>query len=128
MNTPISYKLAKLLKEKGFDEQSFLIYLNGEIEELRSTISNSQCTTSGAYSAPIIVEVIMWFYKKHNIWISINNQLPRNEKRFEGYVSKIILPPYDPKNLSQFLHLTELYNSPTEACEAAIEFVLKQCI
>lgn len=114
MDKPVSFELAILLKAKGFEQDAFK-HIN-------------KVTMEGTLVFPSIAEVIMWLYEKHNIWISINNLLPRNEKRFEGYVSKVILPPYDPKNLSQFLHLTELYSSPTEACEAAIEFVLEKCI
>lgn len=118
MNTPVSYELAILLKTKGFDEQSLLIYLDGKIEELRSTISNSQCTTSRTCSAPIIAEVIMWLYEKHNIWISVTYQRHSEGKHWRYTINQI--------------YRTEIvlweHNTPTEAYEAAIKYCLEKCI
>lgn len=53
MNTPVSFPLAKLLKEKGFDEQ-WNIHMY----------------------TPTISDVVMWLHKKHKIWISVD---PEND-------------------------------------------------
>jgi hypothetical protein len=50
MNTPVSFELVKLLKEKDeqFDVTSTLDY-------------------------PTISEVVMWLYEKHGIWITVTS-------------------------------------------------------
>lgn len=57
MNTPISFEIAKLLKEKGYK-------LLPEFES----------------SYPTIAEVVMWLYEKHGIWIEVKKV---NYSRFE---------------------------------------------
>lgn len=118
MNTPVSYKLAKLLKEKGFDEQNLTIYQDGEVLLLRSTISNSQFMTSRNYTAPTIAEVVMWLYEKHGIWIGVQP----NEPYVDDDWCFIIF-----KNLKNNNSL-EGYNSPTEAYERGIEYTLNNLI
>ena len=54
MNKPISYPLAKLLKEKGFDEPCPNLYYQPE-----------RC------KKPTIADVIMWLYEKYDIWIVV---------------------------------------------------------
>ena len=50
MNTPVSFELAKLLKEKGYRV----------LPDFKS-------------SYPTISDVVMWLYEKHGIWISVNH-------------------------------------------------------
>ena len=54
MNKSISYPLAKLLKEKGFDEPCPNLYYQPE-----------RC------KKPTIADVCMWLYEKHDIWIVV---------------------------------------------------------
>jgi hypothetical protein len=115
MNIPISFEIAKLLKEKGFNEQGLSIYLDGEIEELRSTISNNQFMTSRTYSAPTIAEVVMWLYEKHEIWISVFST--DDVTMFSYKISSKFGQHYSPN-----------FNSPTEAYEAGIKYVLEKLI
>lgn len=102
MNTPVSFELAKLLKEKGF-EQNLIKYIN-------------QATINGTLVFPTIADVAMWLYEKHGIWITVcvigadgfgywlhnKNRERLNSKDQGGY-----------------------WHSPTEAYEAAIEYTLK---
>lgn len=53
MNTPVSPKLAKLLKEKGL-----------------------RILAAFESSYPTIAEVVMWLYEKYMIWISVD---PEND-------------------------------------------------
>lgn len=77
MTTPVDFTTAKLLKEKGFDEQ-WNIHMY----------------------TPTIAEVVMWLYEKHEIWISVvrndtkdlfnyvitwHNGICENESRGKGY-------------------------------------------
>jgi hypothetical protein len=49
MNTPVSFPLAKVLKEKGF-----------------------RILPAFKSSYPTISDVVMWLYEKHGIWISVD--------------------------------------------------------
>lgn len=139
LDTPVSFPIAKLLKEKGFDiantvgyyDSSKLIidknYLNrypqGNIVELNwNNFSNK-------YSAPIVSEVIMWLYEKHGIWVSVDWM-----KRIKPYNSGFychLRGTNKSLNRDNFIVINdtlnpgyEVFNSPTEAYEAAIEYAL----
>ena len=99
MNKPISYPLAKLLKEKGFDEPCPNLYYQPEM-----------C------KKPTIADVVMWLYEKHDIWINV---WPMNKNEFYWGVDT---------NEKEFTSDDINFNSPTEAYEAAIEFILTKLI
>ncbi len=65
MNTPVTFEIAKLLKEKGFDNEGDLLY-DSEFPSLQPTKPDIY------YDAPTISEVVMWLYEKHGIWINVN--------------------------------------------------------
>lgn len=115
MNNPVIFKLAKLLKEKGF-EGSCHWYYDGYhkkyVECLPYTGINN---LNGDIETPTIAEVIVWLYEKHGIWMWIEKY--ENESQFVPQIPKA--------NLQKVLGF---YNSPTEAYLAAIEYVLKKLI
>ena len=152
MNTHVSFPLAKLLKEKGFDKPTNLLYqLNGT---LHTVIPNSDYPhlkvhnnkeidsyTNGflnwngldldederldlysgfneryddAFSvcctAPTIVDVIMWLYEKHEIFIQ---PFPIGEDNKMKFYSKIIV---NDNGWVKIKHqISTIVNSPTEA-------------
>lgn len=113
MNTPVSFELAKLLKEKGFDEvcQQWYsveggLYYQDEFDNNRGFIPVCEC------EAPTIAEVVMWLYEKHGIWIEVRKSYT------DGFVAIIKSPRIELDKCS----------SPTEAYEAAIEYTLKNLI
>lgn len=131
MNTPVSFKLAKLLKEERFNEPIKQRYFIAEnIDSDRSPFLQKECAlynwnnyddfSTSYYSAPTIAEVIMWLYEKHGIWIEVRKV---NYSRFDY---KII------NGTESLMYVkTHLYNSllsPTEAYEAAIEYCLTKLI
>ncbi len=91
MNTPVSFELAKLLKEKEFDENCSDYYtqtgnLNsdgwGDIiyeqgfgfpdRMLRFNYSDfNKNQKETCFLCPTIAEVVMWVYEKHEIWIGV---------------------------------------------------------
>lgn len=132
MNTPVSFELAKLLKEKEIILNSINCYAEERLTN-KSTGGDLYtgiyrlCTKSKFhkryYFAPTIAEVVMWLYEKHGIWV--------------------IVKPYNDEELSQTLWESEMieiannyndcydytfYHSPTEAYSAAIEYTLKNLI
>lgn len=125
MNKPISYPLAKLLKEKGFDEPTINQYfLSNDVYKLESMFSNSELEKDGErcgggnpnfwISAPILVDVVMWLYEKHGIWIVV---FPTEENWTFDIFNKI-----------ECVKSESFINSPTEAYEAAIEYTLTKLI
>lgn len=126
MNIPVKFELAKLLKEKGFDEPCRFVYDDwNNIEDWydigREYHRNSEKNASVYYSAPTIAEVVMRIYKKYGIWIIADifgdyfkpKIINKNAPIGDGYLS-------DCKG--------KLFNSPTEAYEAAIEYTLNNLI
>ena len=99
MTTQISFKLAKLLKEKDYPFEFITI---GELKEVPLNI-------------PTIAEVIMWLHEKYRVWISVD---PENDT--DTWFHTIS------HNKSGTVFGD--YNSPTEAYEAAIEYCLRNLI
>lgn len=104
--TPISFPIAKLLKEKGF-EQNPMKYIN-------------QATINGTLVFPTIADVIMWLYKNHGIWC-----YPFRVKNY-GEVKWY----YTIETTEDILLYSPVltFNSPTEAYEAAIKYCLTKLI
>lgn len=120
MNTPVSFEIAKLLKEKGFNEPCRWYMEDGV------TLSGSNETNDylfpGYYSAPTIAEVVMWLYEKHGIWIDVSlNQFSKPNDLQWMYS---ILFTKD----CTYSHSQKSFNSPKEAYEAAIIYTLKNLI
>ena len=153
MNTPVSFPIAKLLKEKGFDEstesnwwilakdhsenynkklpvdESKIFFTKNSYElELKTQIDeNTEHNVYHVLKAPTIADVVMWLYEKHGIWIVVNPHKGENDlgKPFMEFDPEV----WSFTNECVF-HNTGLlyYNSPTEAYEAAIEYTLKNLI
>lgn len=127
MNTPASFEIAKLLKEKGFDIPTIKCYAE---ERLRNKNTGGDlftgifrlCTKSKFhkryYYAPTIAEVVMWLYEKHGIWICVATIPFEKHFMFE----------YSIHNRSECLTQDGVFDSPTEAYEAAIEYTLKNLL
>ena len=117
MNTPVDFSIAKLLKEKGFDEIVKNAYLfNSE----KANVPDGEFSNKGEkyISAPIIAEVVMWLYEKHGIWICVATIPFEKHFMFE----------YSIHNRSECLTQDGVFDSPTEAYEAAIEYTLKNLL
>ena len=102
-------KIFKQLNKKGYKH-----YYEGTIEELDLMDKSNQDLHSE------IMQVIMWLYEKHGIWIYISDSSARLGFRYQIQKLKIL----GENNFSS----EERYNSPTEAYEAAIEYCLTKLI
>lgn len=73
LNKSVSFNIAKLLKEKGFDNESEHYY-NEKGERLFDVDFPSLQPTKPHvyYDNPTIAEVVMWIYEKHGIWINVH--------------------------------------------------------
>lgn len=131
MNKEVSYKLAVLLKEKGYTTPCFYYYENEKLvepflengsstdTEFRVWLSDLQeyfNEPSKRISAPTIAEVVMWLYEKYGIWITVIPEL------FNGVEIKYYSSIYE-QGIGE--DIEEYYNSLTEAYEAGIEYILK---
>jgi hypothetical protein len=148
MNTPVSFELAKLLKEKGFswecsqfycktkNDKKFYLTTGTEYESdrdciwdwnlnggksgtLTKTIPYPNDTNAIYYSAPTISDVVMWLYEKHGFWCYVYTN------------GKLWYPCIQYSSLGDMAVLSGkigLFNSPTEAYEAGIEYTLKNLI
>ena len=129
MNTPVSFELAKLLKEKGFIFRKNETYYN----PVNGLTKYEEIT-------PTIAEVVMWMYEKHSIWIAVNRVVIGSDEWDYGYIISYLPKEYEfEKRRSK--HLVEIQSfkegvgsyhgawyTPTEAYEAAIEYTLKNLI
>ena len=128
MNKPISYPLAKLLKEKGFDEEA-IVNVYHPSDQTRAY--PKEYIKEGDYIlAPILADVIMWLYEKHQIWVSVHLEKCRS---YVGYDFNFELVNDYARTISEqekaYKALGEtVFNSPTEAYEAAIEYILTELI
>jgi hypothetical protein len=124
MNTLISFEIAKLLKEKGFDNidcNGYYHVCDGYTKGYAHCYSSSYTQSDNAILAPSIAEVVMWLYDKHKIWVIVNITI--NAKWFfELYNLK------DKRNAEILTDNEYWFNSPTEAYEAAIKYTLENLI
>ena len=148
MITPINFKLAKLLKEKGFDElclKAYFKYTNSKdlsndiIECLTPSVniygegflfqnslemfvdnSISGDGDGAKCTAPTIAEVVMWLYEKYGIWISVDMVFEEHQIGFWYCIRE--------SKEDDFAFQSEEYKTSTEAYEAAIEYTLNNLI
>ena len=126
MNTPVSFEIAKLLKEKGFDKRVKGFYdIEKElhinyVDEMNTKGFANRHLPKGECSAPTITEVVMWLYEKHRIWTVVNVNI-MGSWYFEHFDLK-------EKRNAEFKPTDTQYDSPTEAYEAAILYTLNNLI
>lgn len=155
MNLPINLKLAKLLKEKGYNNPCSHYYEHA----LTSRIDGETGNNTGAFgwekgethlhshyfinnikgvdfsdnnwymcAAPTIAEVIDWIYEKKGVWVSVYTM----EKWHENENEMIQYFDYTIKQMKLglivFPKKMEEFNSPTDAYEAAIGYCLTKLV
>ena len=142
MNTPVNFKIAKLLKEKEINISKFncpwyneLGTLNGRTDlnkdgkTFLEVYPNEQSFCGSAikpehkkefniesYLAPTIAEVIMWLYDKHGIWVNVYLYKDHVADVNDDYMFR-----------SNYTKIRE-YKTPTEAYEKAIKYVLTEIL
>lgn len=150
LNKPVGFSTAKLLKEKGFDEECKLgWYLPHSEIAIKNNIEPNTWQLLPIHfllnqiKAPTIADVIVWLYEKYGIWIGVlpqdksvidyrdnkNTEYPTLPyfisivKYEKDCTMKEILNSSDEKS-DLFLH----FDSFTEAYEKAIEYTLTKLI
>jgi hypothetical protein len=111
MNKEVSLKIAKLLKQKGFNDFPCKGYY--KIEEF-VPISLHNVASPYNYLAPTIADVVMWLYETHNIWIEVSRGYDKDKYLYQYFIDK---------NSQEFG-----FKTPIKAYEAAIEYTLNNLI
>lgn len=124
MNTPVSFLLAKLAIQKGFDKEckeywNLIEYSSEWIVENRINLDSVDFM-----NAPTISDVVMWLYEKHIIWIQVKpgGRLETWDFIVQKKDNHFAVPFFEIKQHKPY------FNSPTEAYEAAIEYTLNNLI
>ena len=79
----VSYKVAKLLKKKGFDGYCFKVYdIGGTVNDAmelygETEVCNSDCS-EGDIAAPTLQDAVRWLREQHKLLISINPALDKD--------------------------------------------------
>lgn len=126
MNKPISFPLAKLVKEKGFDipcTEGWINYLTSFTGETgmpddESNLVLDRLGNPHLIERPTIADVVMWLYEKHEYWCYT-------------YTNGKIWHPCIQHKFGDMAVLSGKigeFNSPTEAYEKGIEYILNNMI
>ena len=124
----VSFEIAKLLKDKGFDESTSMVYMSyGDLcklnryDSIRNSNYNDITKNYFEYTAPTLQMVLKWLREVHNISIEPLVDFGSGDGYWwtadVGYIKKHGL-------------IDELcgYNSYEQACEAAIKYCLENLI
>lgn len=110
----VSYEVAKLLKEKGFDKD----WVDGSIEKYLNG-------TEG-YSLPTLATAMKWLREVHNISVRPRYDEVEDEEERLWYVwffDILSMKPY-----KTLVEIEQGYSTYEEACEAAIKYCLEHLI
>lgn len=127
----VSFKIAKLLKEKGFCEENVYCYYQGEYENDSTDVWRGECKFNwniynDSYSAPTQQMACRWLREEHEIDIIpiIRHSLKyAQESPFRDYACRV----YDCDG-NIVMSATKWYSRYENAVEAALQYVLKNLI
>jgi len=116
----VSFEIAKLLKEKGFDYPSYCHYRlnNGELCNF-NTNYNTNLKQNDYITAPTLQMTMDWLREYHCLWINI---YPLTSYRWTWSIWFMNEPD---RKMGEALQSISTYK---EACEAAIEYCLEHLI
>lgn len=131
MNTHVNFEIAKLLKEKGFNEPCFDAYniqgmkfSNGWLEYIADNDIELPFTKKDLNPqdtlAPTITEVVMWLYEKYGVWICVDMVFGDDQTGFWYCIRQ--------SKEDDITIQSEEYETSSEAFEAAIKHVLEKIV
>lgn len=130
----VSFETAKLLKEKGFDEDCLKVYINGELENVVTKEGIKECTHCynswlypGDAAAPTLQMAMKWLRKVHNLHCAVDYDFVL------GWYCQITslkeTVEYDYEEMKHYHpDKNNGFSSPEEAYEAAIRYCLEHKI
>jgi hypothetical protein len=118
----VSFEVAKLLKEKGFDEFTFSNYNENGIIQFNEV----ETRVAKGYQRPTHQMALKWLRKVYHCHVIIGYVFKADAKLTNDYVSYC----YSVENANTFVEFTqdEWYDSYEEAIEASLLYVLKNLI
>ena len=129
----VSFETAKLLKEKGFDESTSMVYMSyGELckldrfESIRNSNYNDITKSYFKYTAPTLQMAMKWLRETHNISVRARYDEVEDEKEriyCAWFFDILSMNPY-----KTLVEPEQGYSSYEEACEAAIKYCLENLI
>lgn len=120
----VSFEVAKLLNEKGFDEfcRAHYSITNGNLYHEKVRVEASGCEMHNSVLAPTLQMAMKWLREVHNIFIGVNTVIGRDKNwGYEVFIQKQEVPI--PSRVQW-----DWFNTYEEACEAAIKHCLKNLI
>lgn len=124
MNTPVSFPIAKLLKEKGFVcHKSDKFWRDGFSLEKKDY---NPIAYQDKDNVATIAEVVMWLYEKYEIWITVGADSIFHKGKHHILIYKNNGNGLELSPIEKTLHGP--YDSPTEAYSSAIEYTLTNLI
>lgn len=120
----VPYNLALKLKEKGFDEPCFGMYL-GTNDVVYDTIFHKQHITNEKCLAPLYQQVVDWFRDKHFIYIHTSLDSYREPYKLVPQIQKMELTRTYVEFEKYYGHFDNTTKGNYEALKKAIEEALK---
>lgn len=124
----VSYDIAKLLKENGFDEEVyFRIYPDGTLATSGYLCDYNSKEDTYGFSAPTYSEVIDWFLDAYGIFIEIDYiRIPYNyDKKYKYFVIDVD-DEDDDFGGDVIIRSENAYGTRDEAIEAALRGLLRK--
>lgn len=121
MNTLVSFELAKLLKEKGFNKKCTAFYDLTSNTQIDNVPPGKYNLTKQSVSLPTITEVVMWLHEKHGLWTNV--MYMGFELKYAWSVDVVTTSGSDWDSYGEEGDVR--YNSPAEAYETAIKYILQ---
>ena len=135
----VSFETAKLLKEKGFDLDTYCYYIEDSVEKTlfrglsenhNAIITNNEFdifirTSSMKMSAPTLQMAMKWLRKNKNLFIAVDRHYFVIDKF--SHISSGFNYSFEIKRINS-VYREEKFKSYEEACEAAIKYCLENLI
>ena len=123
--TYVTFKQAKLLKEKGFDEKVEGCYFDNQFNKITNGVRNSVYQSTRYISAPEQWQVVEWLRVNHGIWIEVHHIRTSSINRFHVII-------WDYKNLEDYITIYhdgigpgyKVWDTPQAAYSAAFDYIL----
>lgn len=130
----VSFKVAKLLKDKGFNGKCIYYYIQTKEMFKIDTRYHTALTTQelldlqiigekeDRYAAPTQAMAMKWLREVHKLYIEITPSSKTNEFIVDSYRIDIVTKTFDT------IYVSSGYDTYEQACEAAIKYCLENLI
>jgi hypothetical protein len=112
----VSFELAQLLKDKGFESESHLYYSNSELVISQYPHTNN-IMQRFRYEAPSLSIAQKWIYENFGIWVHSGMNVPYTDDWY-----------FSCENWDEVLVSLEGYDTPYHALNEGLTYTLKNLI